>query len=92
MGVRREGKTGICPPLEIEPKDQNFLENMKSVAQFRLIDFVLAMTVCLPARHSHCTRARITVLVSSSRELAVHLYSIAWPNLGTDFSAVVFIA
>jgi len=29
MGVRRgETKTGVCPPpLEIEPKNQNFLEN-----------------------------------------------------------------
>jgi len=65
---------------------------MKSVAQFRLIDFILAMTVYLKIRHSHCTRARITVLVPCSRQLAVHLYSIAWPNLGMDFSVVVFIA
>jgi len=38
MGVRRGGKTGICLPLEIGPKNQNVLENIKSAAQFRLID------------------------------------------------------
>jgi len=88
MCVRRGGKTGISLPLEIEPKTQNLLKNMKSVTQFRLIHFILAMTVYLPVRHSHCRRVRITVLVPCSKELAVHLYSIAWPNLGTDFSAV----
>jgi len=46
---------------------------VKSVAQFRLIYFILAMTVYLPVRHSHCTRATSTVLVLRSRELAVRL-------------------
>jgi len=87
MGVHR-GRNGHLPPLESEPKYKNFLENMKSVAQFRLIDFILAMTVYWPVRHSHCTRARFTVLVPCSRELAVHLCSIAWRNLGADSSAV----
>jgi len=30
MGVRRGGKTGICLPLEIGTKKENFLENVKS--------------------------------------------------------------
>ena len=73
MGICRGGKTGICPPLEIELKNQNFLENMMSVTQFQLIDFILAMTVCLPVRYSNCTRAKCTVLVACSWGLAVHL-------------------
>jgi len=30
------------------------------------------MAVYLPVRHPHCTRARFTILVSCSDELAVH--------------------
>jgi len=49
------------------------------------------MTVQLPVRHLHCTRASFTVLVSCSRELAVHyVWSTAWPNLGADSSIVSF--
>jgi len=90
---RSQGEqNGHLPALEIEPKNQNFLENMKSksLAQFRLNDLILGMTVFLPVRYSHCTRARFTVLVSCSRELAVHLGSIGWPNLGADSTAVGF--
>jgi len=79
------GQNGHLPPLEIGPKNQNFLENMKSASQFRIIDLILAMTLYLPVRQSHCTRARFTVLVSCSSELAG---SNAWPNLGADSSAV----
>ena len=43
------------------------------------------MTVYLPVRHSHCTRARFTILVPCSSELAG---STAWPNVGADSSAV----
>jgi len=32
MGVRRGGKTGISPPLEIWTKNQNFAEDLKSQA------------------------------------------------------------
>ena len=40
------GKTGICPSqLEIGTKNQNFLENLTSAVQFRLIDLFIAMTV-----------------------------------------------
>jgi len=35
-------------PLEIGIKNPNFLENLKSAAQFRLIDLILAKTVYLP--------------------------------------------
>jgi len=41
-------KTGIFPSLEIETKNQNFLDNFTSAAQFRLTDLILAMTVYLP--------------------------------------------
>jgi len=37
MGVRREGKTGICLPLKIGTKNQKFLENLRLAAKFRLI-------------------------------------------------------
>jgi len=47
---------------------------LTSAAQFLLIDLFLAITVYLPERHSHGTRARFTVLVSCSAELAVHSY------------------
>jgi len=43
-----------------------------SVAQFRLIDLILAITAYLPVWHSHCTRARFTVLLSCSAGLALH--------------------
>jgi len=45
---------------------------LTSAAQFRLIDVFLAITIYLPVRHSHGKRARFTVLVSCSAELAVH--------------------
>jgi len=45
---------------------------LTSAAQFRLIDLFLAITFYLPVRHSQGTRARFTVLVSCSAELAVH--------------------
>jgi len=47
MGVRR-GKNGHLYPLEIGTKNQNFLDNLTSAAQFRLIDLFLAMTRYLP--------------------------------------------
>jgi len=46
MAVRR-GEMGIYP-LEIEAKNQNFLEKLTSAAQFRLIDLFIAMTAYLP--------------------------------------------
>jgi len=71
-GIGRWVKTGICSSLQRRYKNQNFLENLTSAAQFRVIDFFLAMTVYLPIWHSHCTRARFTVLASCSGELTVH--------------------
>jgi len=50
MGVRRGGKTGICP-LEIGTKNENFQEIMKAVSKLRLIDLILAVTVHLPVLH-----------------------------------------
>jgi len=63
-----------------------------SVAQLRLIDLILAMAVYLPVRHSRCPRARFTVLVSCSREIAIHVYFLVWPNLERIFLLLVFIA
>jgi len=49
MGVRRGGgKTGICPTLEIGTKNQDFVENLKLAAKFRLIHLLVAITVYLP--------------------------------------------
>jgi len=39
-----------------------------------LIDLILTMRVYFPMWHSHCTRARFTVLVSCNDELAVHSF------------------
>jgi len=36
---------------------------MKSAAQVRLTDLILAVTLYLPVWHSRCARARFTVLV-----------------------------
>jgi len=38
MGVRTGGQNGHWSPLEIGPKNQNFVENMKSAAQFPVND------------------------------------------------------
>jgi len=51
---------------------------LRSAAQFRLIDLFLAITVYLAVRHSHCARARFTVLVSCSAEPAVHSCPLLW--------------
>jgi len=59
MGIRRGLQNGHFPPLDIESKNQNFLESLKSLS----IDLIVAMTLYLSVRHSHCTRARFTVLV-----------------------------
>jgi len=45
IGVRWGVKTGICLSVKIGTKKQNFLENLTSAAQFRLIDSILAMAV-----------------------------------------------
>jgi len=45
MGVRRGGKTGFCPPLEIGSENQKMLQNLKSSSRFRLIDLILAITL-----------------------------------------------
>jgi len=41
-------QNGHLSILEIETKYQNFLENLPSATQFRLIDLFLAMTVYSP--------------------------------------------
>ena len=64
------GKMGMCTPLEIGAKDQKFLENLKWEAYFQLIGVILALTVYLPVWHSHCTRARFTILASCNDEFA----------------------
>jgi len=66
------GKTGIFYPLEIGFKNQKFLENLTSAVYLRSIDLFLAMTIYFPVWHSHCIRARFTVLVSWGDALKVH--------------------
>ena len=56
-------------------KNQKFLENLKSVSGFRLIDLILAIKSYLPVWHSHCTRAIFVVLVWCSDKLAVYSMS-----------------
>jgi len=58
--------------VKIGTKNQKCFENLKSAPWFRLIDFILAITLYLFIWHSHCTRASFTVLVWCSDELAVH--------------------
>jgi len=43
-----QGENEHFPPLEIGTKIQNFIENLTSTAQLRLIDLIIAMTVYLP--------------------------------------------
>jgi len=52
---------------------------VKLYRRLRLIDLILALTVHLPLRHSHCTRARFTVLVTCSDELYNSLMSTTSP-------------
>jgi len=44
-GRPQGGQNGHYPPLEIGTKKENFLENVKSAVQFRLVGLVLVMTV-----------------------------------------------
>jgi len=62
MGVRRGAKRAFSP-LEIETKNENFLEKLKLAAQFRSVYLILEMAVYVPVWHSHCTQARFIVLV-----------------------------
>jgi len=43
--IRPWVKTGICLSLGTGTKNKNFLENLTSGAQFRLIDLFLAMAI-----------------------------------------------
>ena len=79
-------------PLEIATTNQVYLENLKLVANFRLIHWIVAMTVYLPVWHWHCTKSRFTVLVSCNDEIAVHScpllceQRVILGNVGTDCS------
>jgi len=80
-GRPQRGAKQISPNLDIGYKDQKFLENLKSGAQFRSTDLILAMTIYLPVWHSHCTRFRFTVLVSCSDDMSLkvtHVRSLEW--------------
>ena len=72
MGYFRErlqGAKRAFVPLEIGTMNQKFLENLKSASWFRF-DLILAITLCLPVWHSHCTRASFTILLLCSDTLA----------------------
>ena len=75
-GRPQGGQTSICPCQLESGTTNHFLENLTSAAQFRLIGLFLAMTLYLPIRDSHCTRARFIFLVSCSGELAVHSFAL----------------
>ena len=59
-------------PLEIGSKNQNVWKTWIQQFNFDQIDLILATTVYSPVLYSHYTRARFTVLVSCSDQLAVH--------------------
>jgi len=85
---RPQGGKRAFSPLEIEPKNGNVLENMKSVAQF-WFDLILATTVYLPVRHSHSTKVSSRSWCHSAVSLQftrVHFF--ACPILGADSSGV----
>jgi len=42
---------------------------VKLAAKLRLLHLLVGVTVYLPVRHWHCTRARFTVLVSCNDEI-----------------------
>jgi len=69
-GVRRVVKClfppGICEEPTISQK------NWRRHLKLRLTDLILAKTVFLSVWDLHCTRVRLTVIVSCSDELAVH--------------------
>jgi len=71
---------GICPPLEIETKNENFLEKLKLAAQFWSIDLIscngnlcIIMTLALHASQVHCFGVMYCYdMVLCSDELADH--------------------
>ena len=71
MGVRRGGKTGICP-LKIGIKNQTFLEKTEAGILIPINWFDSCNDSFLPVWNSHCTRVGFTVMVSYSDQLAVH--------------------
>jgi len=71
MGVHRRGKTSIFP-LEIEIKNQIFLEKPEVRILIPINWFDSCNGSFLPVWNSHCTRVRFTDIVSCSGELAVH--------------------
>ena len=73
MGVRREGKTGICP-LKIGIKNQVFLEKTEVGILIPINRFNFCNDSFLPVWDSHCTKVRFAVIVSCSDEFAVHSY------------------
>jgi len=61
-GCPQRGKMGICPT-------GNWHTNQICLVNLKLIELILAITVYFPVWHSHCTRAKFTVLVSCHDEL-----------------------
>jgi len=62
-------------PVEFGTKKKNFRK-----PDVRNIDLILAMTVYLPIGHSHCARARFTVLISCRYELTFHSSALICPQ------------
>ena len=64
------GQNGHLPPWKLGVRTKNLQKTWSQQVNSDLIDLILAMTVHLPVWHSHCTRARFTVLVLCDSELA----------------------
>ena len=64
IGVGRRGKMGNFPT-------GNWDTNEISLVSLKLIELILAMTVYFSVWHSHCARAKLTVLVSCRDALLV---------------------
>jgi len=79
-GRPQGGKPVFASPLEIGTKTQTFLARKRKISSL-----ILAMTVCWPIWHSHCTKVRFTVLViTCGDELAIHLIPSLTAGAGSE--------
>ena len=51
-------KRAFAAPLETGTKNQKFIKKAEDNNLIPINDLIIAMTVYLPVRNSHCTRAR----------------------------------
>jgi len=84
MGVLPRAKPGF-PLLEIGPKNQNFLENLKSAAQFQLINLILAMTVYLQERGRYVIESLKWLLNSKLLQISISGMPVVKASLTLSF-------